>query len=389
MSEHKTYQRFEVARRVEHWVLFASFTLLAITGLAQKFPLEGISQAITSIFGGIESMRIIHRISAVVFLLQSAYHLVVAGYKLYVLRVEATMLPGIKDVKDAAQSFMHNIGRGKTAPKMGRYNFAEKAEYWAMVWGLISMGVTGYILWNPIITAKNVSGQVIPAAKAMHGNEAILAVLAIILWHFYNVHLKKWNWSMIRGKLGLEEMEEEHALELEQIEAGKTFVPPTKEEKSKRMRVFVPVAAVFTLLVGFGMFKFIAGEESSITTLPPAELAQIYVRQTPTAFPTKAVTPTRAPAVNVTPAAGGALTWDASIGALFGECTACHGKLGGFTATSYASVMKGSDKGVMVIAGDPDNSPLVKLMKGTHAKTFTADDLAKIIEWIKAGAKEK
>ena len=112
-----TFLRFPKYRRLEHIVLIASFTTLALTGLPQKYPTVGISQAFIALLGGIEAVRIIHRIAATLFLLESVYHLVVAGYLLYVKRERATMLPGVKDAVDAWQAFLYNLGLRKEAPK--------------------------------------------------------------------------------------------------------------------------------------------------------------------------------------------------------------------------------------------------------------------------------
>ena len=155
-------------------------------------------------------MRIIHRIAAVGIVVQSVYHVLVLGYKIWVRRIEMTMLPGLKDVTDAVDLVRYNLGLTKEHPKMPRYNFGEKVEYWAMVWGTVIMAITGFMLWNPIAATRLLPGQAIPAAKAAHGAEAILAVLAILIWHFYNVHLKSLNKSMFNGKMAHHQMEEEH-----------------------------------------------------------------------------------------------------------------------------------------------------------------------------------
>ena len=186
----KFYLRFDVLQRIEHWVLVASFTTLAVTGLVQKFALFPLSPIIVRLLGGIESVRIIHRVAATVFLIEAIYHLISIGYKLYVEKKSASMLPGIKDLQDAFQTLAFNLGLAKERPKMGRYNFIEKAEYWALVWGLVIMALTGFMLWNPIATTRWLPGEVVPAAKAAHGAEAVLAVLAIMLWHFYHVHIR-------------------------------------------------------------------------------------------------------------------------------------------------------------------------------------------------------
>ena len=114
-----------------------------------------------------------------------------------------------------------NLGLRKEHPHLPRYNFGEKAEYLAVVWGTIVMAITGFMMWNPITTTRFLPGSVIPAARAAHGAEAVLAVLSIIIWHMYNVHIKRFNKSMWTGKLSREAMEEEHAEELDAHHAGR------------------------------------------------------------------------------------------------------------------------------------------------------------------------
>jgi formate dehydrogenase gamma subunit len=278
MSETETDSRFELARRIEHLVLILSFTTLAITGLPQKFSLAGISQVMIHLYGGIEMTRVIHRLAATIFVLEAVYHLVVLGYKLFVVRVEASMLPGLKDAVDGIQATLYNLGLRKELPRMGRYNFKEKMEYWALVWGLVIMELTGFMMWNPILTSKILPGQFIPAAKAAHGAEAILAVLAILLWHFYNVHLRGWNWSMLTGKLSHTEKEEEHAGELDKIDAGQDPLTINPRQYKRRMKVFVPLAIVVSLSLMFGLYKVATFEQTALIiplTLDPG--LQIFV----------------------------------------------------------------------------------------------------------------
>ena len=399
MAENKRYLRFDVARRIEHLVLLISFTTLGVTGLVQKYATAGVSDFIIQFLGGIETTRIIHRTAATIFLLESVYHLVVLGYKLYIQRVQASMLPGVKDLRDVIQFVGYNLGFTKDHPKMGRYNFSEKVEYWAMLWGLVLMGLTGLMLWNPIATTNVLPGEFIPAAKSAHGNEAVLAVLAIILWHFYNVHIKKWNWAMIKGTLSKQEMEEEHALELAEIEAGKTPEPLSTQERSKRMRIFIPVSAVVTLVLVVVIFQFLTFENTAIRTVPPVDNGiPAYQRQTSTPLPTQAPTATKAPTATLSPdqptsqpGTSGA-TWDNSIGAMFADtCGTCHGAgaMGGLNVTTYADLMKGGNDGAVITPGDAEGSVVIQKMEGGHSKVFSDADLAAIKDWINAGAPEK
>lgn len=393
MSTQQTYMRFNVIRRIEHLLLILSFGTLGLTGLIQKFSQFGVSEWLIAVLGGIEAVRIIHRVAAIVFMFETIYHFIDMFYKLYVLRVRATMMLGGKDLKDVIQFVLANLGFKKEHPKMGRYNFIEKAEYWALLWGTIVMGLTGFMLWNPIVTARLLPGEFIPAAKVAHGLEAVLAVAAILLWHFYSVHIRTWNWSMIKGHMTREQMEEEHALEMAEIEAGEVGPRASPEEQKKRMKVFVPVAAVLTLVGLFVVYQFVFAESTAIKTIPPlATDVPVFARQTPTRVPPTATRPpTATPLPGATqPSPGGALTWAGGIGGLFAEnCQACHGALGEFSVATYADVMKGGKSGKAILPGDPAGSLLIKTMEGTHAKTFAPADLEKIKAWIKAGAPEK
>ena len=382
MSTEQKYMRFQVAQRIEHFVLVLSFTTLAVTGLIQKFSLSAFCQGIIALLGGIEITRIIHRTAAIIFLVETLYHLVELGYKLYVLRQSASMIPELKDVTDALQALFHNLGLRKDAPKMKRYNFAEKAEYWAMMWGGVMMGLTGYMMWKPIQTASILPGVFIPAAKAVHGWEAVLAVLAIIVWHFYNVHIKSWNWSMIKGHMSQKQMEEEHAQELEDIQAGDVYIAPTSQDRKKRILVFVPVTVLVVALglAGIGWLAF--SPRSAITTIPQqvSTPQNVYSPQTPT--PESASTATTVVASGVTVPT----TWDGGIKDMFAaRCSACHGTLGGLSVATYADLMKAG----VITVGNSAGSKLIVVQSGQHPGLFLPEELAAIKTWIDAGAPEK
>ena len=381
MANQKTYQRFDVTRRVEHFLLFVSFSLLGITGLPQKFPTVGISKFTTNLFGGIEAMRVIHHVAAIVLIVLTFYHIIVAIYKLFVKQEPASMAPGPKDVVDGVQSILYNLGLRKEAPRMERYNFIEKMEYWAMIWGTFIMALTGFMLWNPIFTAKYLPGVIIPAAKMAHGWEAVLAIAAIILWHFYTVHIRSWNWSMIKGHMTQEQMEEEHILELEDMAKG-TYKAPSKETVRKRMTIFIPIAVVLTLFTIFIVYAYVGIEASAANTYAPVEEnVPVFVPRTPTPLPIAA--PTAVPAA--------ATTWEGGFAALFDQkCGSCHGEMGGLSVATYADLLKGGASGPVLVAGDAAASKLVQVMQaGGHPGQFTPEELQSVIDWITAGAPEK
>ncbi len=262
------YSRFAPLQRMEHVILLVTFTGLALTGLPQKFADQMWAKTMIELLGGIESIRIIHHFLATLLLAEAIFHGGIISYKLYVLGRRATMIPGLKDGRDVLQWIAFNLGLRKQHPHMARYNFGEKAEYLAVVWGTIVMAITGFMMWNPITTTHFLSGSVIPAARAAHGAEAVLAVLSIVIWHFYNVHLKRFNKAMWTGKLSREEMEEEHAQELDAIEQGVTEPVPSAEVIARRRRRFWPYAIVMTFILTSGLLWFISFEDTAIKTVP-------------------------------------------------------------------------------------------------------------------------
>ena len=349
-----SYQRFPVAQRIEHILLLLSFTILGITGLVQKFIGAGISLWLIDVLGGIGTVRIIHRVAATIFLLELIYHFALMGYKLYVQRVEMTMLPGVKDIKDGFQSIGYNVGLAKSRPKLGRFTFDEKVEYWAMMWGNLVMIITGFMLWNPIKTTNILPGVFIPAAKAAHGGEAVLAILAILVWHLYHVHIKYFNKSIFTGKLTRHEMEEEHPLELAKIEAGAGTVLPSSAVVKKRKTLYFPIAAAISLIALAGVYYFVTAETTSITTMPPAEQVQILSTAQPTKIPNAADSSSDYPTHESLGQYQTTLsTWDGGLGELLqSKCGMCHGTSGGLSLASYADALKGGTNGAGITPGD-------------------------------------
>ena len=397
------YQRFPLARRVEHLTMLLTFTTLALTGLPQKFPNASLSIAVVGLIGGIENLRTIHHTAAIIMMLGTIWHLMVFGYMAYVRRTRMSMLPSLQDAKDGIQALLYNLGLAKSFPQMGRYTFEEKMEYWAFVWGTAVMVATGFMMWNPLATVKILhAGEIIPAAKAAHGGEAVLAVLAIIIWHMYGVHIKRFNKSMFTGQMSEQDMLHEHPLELADIKAGIVERPVDAATLRKRQRVYLPIAAVIAVIMLGGLYGFVNGEKTALTTVErqiPTVVA--YVPQTATPAPTQTATslptdtplPTQPGTVSTQSASASSLTWDNAIGAIFQtRCSTCHGSAAtaGLNLTTYADAIKGSKSGAVIIPGDSANSLLIKKQQaGGHPGQLTPDEINSVIEWINSGALEK
>jgi cytochrome b subunit of formate dehydrogenase len=220
---------------------------------------------------------VLHRVAAIVLMAATIVHLLDVAYRVYVQRRPLSMLPRWPDVLHFAQTLRYNFGLAPGRPRMGRFTFEEKLEYWALIWGTVIMIVTGFMLWNPIATTDVLPGQWIPAALVAHGGEAVLAVLAVIVWHGYGVHLRHFNRSMFTGTMSEDEMRHEHPLELEEIEAGRHAAGEDAAAVARRRRLFLPVAAAFSVALLAGLYWFVTFEKTALDTVPrPRAAAPSY-----------------------------------------------------------------------------------------------------------------
>ncbi len=213
----RTFWRFTLGQRWEHALLLLSVTVLALTGLPQKYRAAVWSQQILSTPERVETVRQIHHIFALVLTLEVLYHLGKAIVLLARRRLPGDMLPTWQDMRDAGQMIKYLLFLSKEKPAFGKYNFEQKFTYWFLFFGIGIMVVTGFIIWLPLVVTRFFPGGIVPAAKLAHSTEAIVAVVFIIIWHFYHVHLERLNLSIFTGRLSEEEMREYHAREYERL----------------------------------------------------------------------------------------------------------------------------------------------------------------------------
>jgi cytochrome b subunit of formate dehydrogenase len=266
----RSHDRFTRSDRVQHAVMAVSFLVLTVTGLPQKYIYANnrYLDDLIDLMGGLESVRIVHRGAATVLMLVTVYHLLAVAHRVLVRRVSLSMLPRYQDVVDGLQAVRYNLGLARERPRTDRYTWEEKVEYWSLIWGTIVMIATGFMLWNPVATARFLPGEWIPASQVIHGGEALLAILAVLVWHFYSVHLRHFNRAMWTGQMTEDEMEHEHPLELERIKAGAAHPAHDPAALARRQRVFLPVAGVLAVLLLAGIVWFVTFEQTAIQTLP-------------------------------------------------------------------------------------------------------------------------
>jgi cytochrome b subunit of formate dehydrogenase len=140
------------------------------------------------------------------------------------------LLPRWRDCVDPFKVLQYNLGLAPTKPAFGRFCYIEKAEYWAMMWGSLLMGITGVILWFDNTSMGLFTKLGFDISRTIHFYEAILATLAIIVWHFYfvifNPDVYPMNLSWLTGRMSEREMLEEHPAELARLKAADRATPP-------------------------------------------------------------------------------------------------------------------------------------------------------------------
>jgi len=179
--------RMNLRFRIAHWGIMASFPTLVVTGFALKYPDSWwakpllLWEARVGVRGGL------HRTAAVVMIAATLYHVFHLATQKRDRSFIWAMLPTVKDATDILYVFLYNLGLSKTEPKFAKFNYAEKMEYLAFMWGTLVMAASGFLLWFNNFTLRHFPKWVTDAATAVHWYEAVLATFAILIWHFYLV----------------------------------------------------------------------------------------------------------------------------------------------------------------------------------------------------------
>lgn len=222
---HRLYVRMTLNERLQHGILALSFIILVVSGFMLRYPEAWWVALLREISShAFEWRGVAHRVAAVFMLMTGLWH---AGYLVLTERgraLFADLLPRRKDIADMSGVFRYNLGIQSEKPRFARFSYMEKAEYWALIWGSVVMTGTGFLLWFETLTIGLFTKLGFDISRTVHVYEAILASLAILVWHFYwvifNPDVYPMNLSWLTGRMSEEEMASEHPLELERIKAA-------------------------------------------------------------------------------------------------------------------------------------------------------------------------
>ncbi|HZT69632.1 MAG TPA: cytochrome b/b6 domain-containing protein [Terriglobia bacterium] len=173
--------------RLQHALLLVSFIVLVWTGFAFKYSSAWWARPLLVVVWGWELRALVHRIAAVVFMAVAAMHIISLVKSPRLRRHWLELKPQYEDVIEAVRTFAFNLGLSRTRPPRSSHSYVEKGEYWAVVWGGVLMTITGLMLWAHNLVLAWLPMVFLQLASTIHFYEAVLAALAILVWHFYSV----------------------------------------------------------------------------------------------------------------------------------------------------------------------------------------------------------
>ena len=219
--------RYSIHIRIQHMLIFVSFLSLAFTGLPIAFMDHFWASPLNTIVGGIDVSRVIHRTLASIMIFAMFYHLATLFLGLFSqlsnknFDVRRTILPSMKDIRDFKEDMLYFANKHDQRPMMDKFMYKQKIHYFAAMAGNLIMIISGSSFlfpefWAAILPASSAS-YFQEMMRLSHPHEALLALLVIAFWHWYNVHLAPgrfpMQWTFLTGKITREHQIEEHFLE--------------------------------------------------------------------------------------------------------------------------------------------------------------------------------
>jgi cytochrome b subunit of formate dehydrogenase len=220
------FTRFTREQRYMHAVLFSTFLGLAGTGLPLRFSESIWARGLAKSVGGFGAILFFHKFCAVVLTIAFLLHVKDIMQRGVMHRQKGifwgptSMVANWKDVKDLIAHLRWFVGLGKR-PQFDRYAYWEKFDYWAVFWGMIVIGFSGYAMWFAPFFAHFLPGWALNAVLVIHSEEGLLAILFIFSIHFVNTHLRPDSFPMdmvvFTGVESEEEFKHKRPLEYERL----------------------------------------------------------------------------------------------------------------------------------------------------------------------------
>ncbi len=253
-------RRFNGVQRLFHFGLIILFMLLSVSGFAWMYIETEWGKGLAALFGGYQNAIEVHRIAGLVMLAGFAGQIVYL-----IVKIDWKGFPGslfgpdtlVFTPKDFMDFFRHVgwiFGLSKNTPYFERWSWWEKFDYWAVWWGLVIVGVTGLMLYNPILSAEYMPGWMFNVALWVHRIEAVLAMGHIFTVHFFIEHFRAsvfpFSATMFDGGMTVEHIKHEHPAWYDRLE---------REGRLEEMTMAEPPVPMRILYFGFGYAMILLG----------------------------------------------------------------------------------------------------------------------------------
>ncbi|MDH4336348.1 MAG: cytochrome c3 family protein [Candidatus Krumholzibacteria bacterium] len=262
-------RRFTRPQRITHLFVVSSFLLLALTGMMLKFSSMPWAAFIANMLGGVKGAGVLHRIAAVTTFGYFAFHIIALVRYKRSRRLKLTQLIfgadslmfNRKDLSDFWGTIKWFFNAGPR-PRYGRWTYWEKFDYLAVFWGVAIIGLSGLMLWLPVLFTKLLPGAVINVATIIHSDEALLAVGFIFTIHFFNTHLRPEAFPMdtvvFTGLVPLEHFMRDRPREYDEMkQSGELRKRLVKKTLTRRYEIGVRVMGGVFLGVGLILITLI------------------------------------------------------------------------------------------------------------------------------------
>lgn len=177
--------RMTRALRWQHGLVMLSFPVLVYTGFALTYPESWWARPLLAWESRLGLRGLLHRVAAVVLLAGVGWHLAHLAASAPLRRCLRGLVWSRRDPRDLVGTLAWALGRRPSPPRPGKFSYVEKAEYWAFMWGTALMAGTGLLLWFENAALRYLPKWATDVATALHFYEAVLATLAIVVWHLY------------------------------------------------------------------------------------------------------------------------------------------------------------------------------------------------------------
>jgi len=266
MTPKSRIKRFSITDRLFHIFLMLTFLIQTATGFSRLFITTGWGKKLSYVFGGYETALAIHTWVGALMIVGFVVHTIYLLTRIKWQNLGESILgpdslvPNLHDVKHIWQRILWIFGLG-APPRLNRWAYWEKFDYWAVYWGLPLLAITGLMAMYPMVTSRILPGWSLNIAALLHRAEAILAISYIFIVHFFIGHLRPtsfpMNEGMFSGSVELEEAMEEKPAWIERLkEEGKLETLETSPS-STWYRVVYYIFGYSVLI--FGIYLLING----------------------------------------------------------------------------------------------------------------------------------